>query len=518
MRIVLTLLICAALWLFTACTGSSTEIAPTGEQALTADSGGTGLADLPAPREASAGASVLQVEPGSSSHFIQTNLHPVHGAVGVSQETPDWFHLYAARSPEELPHHFMIIQHQQGEDVTMGQLSLDLIWQGDVPEGQEGFYVGVADHSTRSWRWQGPMRSTQDIMDFAPMELTGDPDMSNRLQLVLVNYSSVAVKLKYISFTTIDPAETTGDEALFFVTNDGGSFALNSTTSGNLDTVFQLHQFAPGAEVDGLTVCATEEEQLLVFNHRADGGDWEVWQCGLDGSDMQVRHSAEGDVRFGGFDPGKNFEFTLVDGGDFGRIQRHDMNFGIMDYERDLPGAVVGTPNWYLLNSSAVFSIYGTGLDELDQPMTMQYAYYDYGDTDFESYREMIFILDEMESKDPFFFTWGYNVDPSTNAMTMFSAKVPEEDTFDIRLNIFCNGPNINNELIVGDPAADLEFPAMSPDHKLLSFVRSDPAANTGQLIVQSAFLREIDSTGVVAENASGAPVWFDPTPLAAAQ
>ncbi|HES57992.1 MAG TPA: hypothetical protein ENO21_01020, partial [Firmicutes bacterium] len=515
MRTGLTLLVCAAIWLLAACAGASTPTVPLDGEPAAAGGSATDLASLPAPRAASAGASVVQVEPGSSSHFIQTNLHPVHEAVGVTQEIPDWFHLYAARSPEQLPHHFMIIQHQQGDEVTMGQLSLDLIWQGEAPEGSAGFYVGVADHRARSWRWLGPMRGAGDIMDYAPMEIAGDPDMNNRLQLALVNYSPVPVKLKYISFTTIDPEETTGDERLFFLTEAGGSFALNSVASGDLDSPEQLHQFSPGEEVGGLAVCASETEQLLVFNHRSPGGDWQVWQCDLDGGAMQVRHSGSGDVRFGGFDAGKHCEFTLVDGGEHGKIQRHNLELGSVDYERDLPGAIIGTPEWYMLNSPAIFSLYGTGLDELGQQMTMQYVYYDYGEFDSESYRELVFILEEMETKDPHFFNWGHNQDPSSNAMTLFSGRTPAEDTFDIRLNIFCNGPNINNEVFVGDQAADLSFPALSPDHKLLSFLRSEPGAETGQLVVQSAFLREMEQSAVVAENVSGPAVWFDPTPLA---
>lgn len=509
MRTGLTFLGCALLWGLGSCAGNHSAPDPAGPAAAN----GGGLQGLPAPREAAAAASVLQVAAGSSSHFVQTSLHPTHEGVGVTAEAPDWSFKFAERSPEQLAHIFFIIMHQQDAATTMGQLSLDLSWQGETPTGMEGFYVGVADRRSNTWRWLGPIRSAGDILDFAPFALNGDAEANNRLQIALVNYAPVAVKVKTISFTTIDPQEVSGDETLFYLTDSNGSFAINRVLSGSLDEPQQLLPFIEGENISGLTVFDTVEEDLLIFDRQAVGGVWEVWQCNLDGSNPQPRHTGQGDVRFAGYDAARAREFTRVDGGSFGHIRRHDMAGGTVDLERDLPGAIVGTPRWYNMGGGEI-ALYGTGLDAEEQPMAMQYTYYQMWD--MENYRDMLFLSGSMQAKDPFYFIWGYNQDPSSNSMTLFSGKAAGEETFKIRLNIFCNPPNANNEIIVGDDTANLEFPSLSPDHKLLSFLKSAPGATTGQLLVQSAFLRELDPTAVVADDVSGPAVWFDPTPLAA--
>ena len=71
-----------------------------------------------------------------------------------------------------------------------------------------------------------------------------------------------------------------------------------------------------------------------------------------------------------------------------------------------------------------------------------------------------------------------------------------------------------NDKLFISDANYDLRFASTSPDNRLLSLVACEPGNDMGYLFVQSSFLRELDMTAEISDNVTGAPVWYDPTPV----
>jgi len=513
MRLGVLLALGAAL-LLAACSGESAPLTAVGQPIVAGDAeqpAAAGLADLPAPREVSVGDSVIDVSSGTRSFMLSTAMYfgPVDG---IRQDTPDFMLIFEPSTEERLTHTFFPLFGQlDDQSVTLGQVSLDMEWHDAAPDGYRGMYVGVPDYSRNIWVWRGPARSASDILDFASLGLTGNPAEFAFDKVALVNYSDVEVKVRYFNFTTVDPSDETGDEMLFFITNAGGSFAINSTTTANLDNSGAILNAGPGVELANLHVLMTTGEPQLVFDRRSAGGNWEVWQAGLDGSNAQVRYSGAQDVRFSVTTPDNNYEYTLAGSGPefYSSLSRHMPGNPAAELVSNMPGVLEGGGYWYG-NGSTDASVVGSGLDEDGRQTIMLYSYSSYLDRHF--FVPMIYLEEGASAYDPFYFRWG---DDGTFAprLTLYSVATAGDDTNEIRAYYLSQTADVNNKTFISDSRFSLRYPSVSPDSRLLSVVACQPGMDYGELYVQSSFLRELDVSAGIAANVVGTPAWYDPTP-----
>jgi hypothetical protein len=393
----------------------------------------------------------------------------------------------------------------------VGQISLDIDWYGDMPTGSDGFYVGVPDYEHNCWVWRGPARSSADILDFSSLGLTGNPAEFAFDKVALVNMSSVEAKVKFFGFTTVNPDDETGDESLFFVTNDGGNYAINSAPTANPDMATTIISANAGVELANINVVHTSGEPLLVFDRREPGGNWQVWQANLDGSQAQVRYSGAENVRFSVATPDSSYEYTLEGSGSefFSSLIRHMPGNAAADLVSNMPGQLQVNGYWYG-NNSADASVVASGLDEDGRQTVMLYSYSSYLDRHF--FVPMIALEDGASADDAVYFNW-YDGTSFSLKITLCSVAVPADDTNEIRAYYTGLSTDPSDRVFMSDENYSLRYPSVSPDNKLLSVVACAPGMDYGELYVQSSFLRELDHSAGIAANVTGAPAWYDPTP-----
>jgi len=509
----LTVLICAVLWLFAACAGTSSTVAPTGED-VTLAAGDSGLNSLPAPREVSTGESVIDVQGTSRSFLLSTAIYFAPEGQGVSQLVPDFTLVFEPSSGSQLTHTFFpLFGPLDDQKVRLGQISLDLHWTGEAPSDGHGMYVGVPDYPNNSWVWRGPARSTADILDFSEQGLNGNPAEFAFDKIALVNYSDVEVNLRYIGVTTTHPDDITGDEQLYFLTDDGSSMGISVTTTGNLDATEPIIAGGPGIELANLHVLTTGDDPLLVFDRRAAGGDWEVWQVSPDGESAQMRYGGETDVRFSGATPEAGYEFTLVGGVTEGNAELARRMSGSLDLELvlEVPGTMNGGAFWYGNESSPNIALITSGLDEEGRPTVMYFGYSDWSQQTF--FVPMVFVQDGEGAFDPFHHRWAGSSLTFSPTLTLYSFEQSGDDTNEIRASFTGLPADQNNKTYLASAEFSLRYPSISTDSRLLSVVACAPGETSGDLYVQSAFLHELDPSGAVAGNVTGTPAWYDPTP-----
>jgi len=513
MRLCVLIALAAAL-LLAACSGESAPLTAVDQPIVAGDAeqpAVAGLADLPSPREVSVGDSVIDVSSGTRSFMLSTAMYfgPIDG---IRQDTPDFMLIFEPSTEERLTHTFFPLLGQlDDQSVTLGQVSLDMEWHGDAPADYHGIYVGVPDYVLNTWIWRGPARSASDILDFASLGLNGNPAGFAFDKVALVNYSDVEVKVRYFNFTTVDPSDETGDELLFFITNEGGSFAINYATTADLDTASTIYSAGPGVELANLHVLETTGEPLLVFDRRRAGGNWEVWQTGLDGSNAQVRYSGAQDVCFSVTTPDNNYEYTLEGSGPdyYSSLIRHMPGNAAAELVSEMPGVLEGGGYWYG-NGSTDASVVGSGLDQDGRRTIMLYSYSSYLDQHF--FVPMIYLEEGASAYDPFYFIWGNN-GTFTPRITLYSVEMAGDDTNELRAYYLSQTTDVNNKTFISDSRFSLRYPSVSPDDRLLSVVACQPGMNYGELYVQSTFLRELDASAGIAANVVGTPAWYDPTP-----
>jgi hypothetical protein len=511
----LTLAICAALWLFAACAGSSTPIAPTGNDAALADQSAYGFGDLPAPREVSVGESVLDVSGGTRSFLQTTAIYFGPQEPGVSQDSPDFHLVFEPTTDEQLTYTiFPLFDPLEDQVVSLGQISLEMEWYGDTPQDDMGFYVGVPDYANNRWAWRRPAQSTADILDFSEDALKGNPAEFGFDKLALVNYSDVEVKLRYIGLTTIHPDDVTGDERIFFITKDDGSYAINSALTSDLDSAAPIIEGGPGVELANLHIIEGSGEPILVFDRRANGGHWEVWQADLDGIVMQQRYSGEQDVRFSAAAPDGSYEFTVQGDGPmrYADLLGYQPGSPTPDMSFELPGELMDSGgSWYAKSAMPNVALVVGGIDEEGRPAVMYYSWSDFLQQGF--FNPMVYLGEGEAAYDPFHFTWNDSDSFFTPIITLYSFSAAGDDTNEIRAAFLGLPASQNNRPFVSDDSYSLRYPSVSADSRLLSVVACMPDADSGELYIQSSFLRELDHSAAVAGNVIGNPAWYDPTP-----
>lgn len=505
-----------ALFFAAACSGSSAPLSttdPPGNQQALAPTGGS-LGDIPAPREVSTGDSTIDISGTTRSFLLTSAVYLPPSDTGVHFDSVDFNLVFDPSTDEQISYTIFPLfgTIDDTKDISLGQVNLDMNWHGDTPTAEHGFYIGIPDYVHNTWVWRGPAHSASDIMDFSSEHLTGNPKEFAFDKMAIVNYSSVEVKLRFIGLTTINPNDTNGDESLLFITNDGGSYAINSTSTSDLDTSAVILQENPGVELANVQVLDTPGGPLLVFDRRADGGNWEVWQADLDGSNPQVRYSGAGDVRFSVATPDDSYEFTVQDGGPdmYSSLVGHMPGNNVAAMTYDLPGQMAGGNSWYYGANMPNVGVVGTGLDENGQQSVMMYSWSEYLQQGF--FYPMVNIADGATAYDPFYFNWSDGMVFSPR-ITLYSESTLGDDTNDIHSYFMGLTTELNNEAFLSDDNYSLRYPSVSPDHRLLSVVGCQPGMDYGELFVQSSFLRTLDETAGIAANVVGTPAWYDPTP-----
>lgn len=475
-----------------------------------------GLNGLPAPREISTGDSVLRAAPGSRNYVTSTAVWvALETGVGVTQDNPEFNLHFAASSAEQLTYVFFGIAGLEPAEATLAQVSLVTDWEGGTPAGeQQGFYVGMPDFDRNVWIWRGPIKTSSDIVDFSLESITANPDFFNLSDMALVNYSDQAAVLRFVNYSTTQPGDSAGDESLYFISHADGGFSIQRAELADLDHPQPVLTAEAGVELANLFVRDGADEDLLIFDRRAAGGLWEVWQAQLDGSDAQLRYSGAEDVSFAGLNEDSSREFILRGSYPEGSIARIDCANATPDIESPLPGAAIAG-RWFGDFGYDV-ALMLPGFDEENFPTI--FAYYKSVQFDSEHYVPLLYLPSGSSTQDPFYARWA-NGQFGVDKVFLYSAKMEGEANFNLRLNSLGTAALQNNRIFTAAAGgADLRFPVLSADNKYLSYLACAPGMAEGELYVQSSFLREQDLTAAIASNVVGRAAWFDPTPVVLAE
>jgi hypothetical protein len=471
---------------------------------------GGGLAGLPAPREVSVGDSVLHMQPGTRSYLTTTFTYiDSTNSSGVTMEMGDACLRFEPSGDEQLSYTLFGISALIDSPATMDKLSLEIDWDDGVPsETGAGFYIGLADYVNNRWIWRGPVRSADELLDFSTANLGNFPLGTHLSNMALVNFSSSTARLRYVNFSTSHPDDTGGDEALFYISDDGGS-SIQRASVGDLDHPAQLLYGGTAVTLDNLQLAQEDGLSILVFDRQVDGGYWEVWQAGLDGAAPQPRYSDPlQDMRFAGQNAAATYDYVLHGNYPAGKVERIDLGNGVCDVESVLQAPLAGAPRWYG-NFHDDFALGATSAAG-EQPQLI--GIYKSFNMDQDYYVPLIQAISTAPACDISFAQWA-NGQFGLEHLYFFSARLDGAPTYSIIMhdqNLPASG---NNRVFVASGDADLRYPSISQDNLYFSFVACAPGAASGDLYVQSALLRSVDPTAAVAGHVSGAALWYDPTP-----
>jgi hypothetical protein len=502
MKYVLPLLL-AALWLLAGCGGADT--------ATPATTPGGGLAGLPAPREVSVGESVLHMQPGTRSYLTSTMTYvDLSTSRGVSTDPDTMFLRFEPSADSNLAYTLFGISALIDSPAVLDKVSLEIAWSGAAPTGAgQGFYVGLADYRRNTWVWRGPARTPSDLLDFATAAISDLPLGTHLNNMALVNYSDQTAVLRSVNFSTVNPNDVTGDEALYYISDAGGFFTIQRAPLTDLDSSAPVYAPGAGVELSNMQIGELGGYPVLFFDRRPEGGLWEVWTAGLDGSAPALRYSdAQQDVRFGGQDLAGGRDYIMRGNYPQGSIERLDAGTGVADAVSQMQAALDGAPHWY----GNFHSDFALGATSSGDPQPKLLGIYKSLDLNTDYYVPLLPVVYAGASQDPAFASWA-NGQFGDHKLIFYSGKWAGEEHYSIRLDDLSLVADQNNKIFIPAGANDLRYPSLSPDSLYFSFVVCAPGANLGELYVQSAFLRQIDTTAAIASGVSGPAVWYDPTP-----
>lgn len=468
------------------------------------------MTSLPSPRElATVGNELLPTASRSfrtpTNNFYQSDFGP-----GVELTEQDSFLQF---TPQEDSLNFAVFELARFIDnhSRVGQVQLGFEWQAEQPQGSEGLYVGVADYVNDVWHWQGPLHESNEFVDFAAEDIPTNPMEFGSDRIVVVNNSTSPLVLKLLDFSIIDGDDVSGDEILFFETRTEPGDALSRVPATDFSAVEEVVPAQPGVEIGRFGVIDDQGTPLLVFNRRADGGDWQVWQVGFDGGMPVERYAQSGmDYQFVGLCTDGSREIVLSQGdGGTDQVMQSSLDGSGPAVMHDLGYNSSGLPIWYSAWSSEV-SLAGRFEGTADGKMI--YVILD-PSNEYDPVIGDMMLPDALVESSDFNGAFWPNAFFHIPYSVLYSASLEVGGTRDIRMYQPNMPINMRDHQLITDPALDLRFPSLSPDATLIAFIAAQPGEDVGELLVTPSFSTSIDGAIEVAQDATGSPAWYDPTP-----
>ena len=523
MRNMLTALMLLGLLVCAACAGG-VSTAPVSEADALAGLAGTeqqdelgsnaladSLAGLSTPRDISAS---IELDGSTRSYLLEMGgFYSVLRGEGAETIFPERYVRLQPKSEEQVAHDYALIERIRTADSMPGQINLELAWEGDSPEGDNGLYIGFADRQTNRWVWRGPIQHATDLADFS--ELGVDDSENNEFGelLAFVNFSTTPVVIKKIFFTSTNVHDTIGDEYLYYVTTNMDDFSqhLHRAPADALDqseVIFSTDEFEA---IGRMEVATISNEELLIFNRFVQSCQWQVWQMGIDGSNPRLRRELEqGNIQHSAFSKDMTKEYCITDDwSSNNQLLELDAATGELIAQYDLLARNVTNPLWYNeggFDCRMLFSVPENSLS--DQWGLVSYVHAAHvPDGRLFPVRNMV---NGESIVDVFCFNWS-QMDAWQREYLLYSYRESNEDRYRVVM-WDSEGSWPKEHEFVSLEGYNLRNPQMSPDQMQFSVIASDWDGNRGMLYVMPAFVRTIDAEYAVADMVSST-MWYDPTP-----
>ncbi len=487
----------------------STQVLPDSTGAT--ETPASGLADIPRPREVSAG---NELADSTRSYLMRMGaFYTSLQGQGSELVSPERYLRLQAMSDGMLPYEFTLIQRVRTATSKPGKVSFELSWEGAEPADSEGLFIGYADTVANHWVWRGPVRNSSDMVDFSSLGVEVSDDWRFEDTLAMVNFSSTPVVIKHVFYTKIDANDTKGDEYLFYSTIDlaDRTEQIHRAPANALDQAVVIFTTEPFERIGRMQVVNSTGQELLIFNRFTQAGKWEAWQMGVDGSDPQVRRAMEfGDIQHSSFSEDLTKEFYFVNNWCTNNLlQEVDVATNEMTNEFDLLTFNASNPLWY--NRGGYDCRMLLSLPEASG--AEHWGLISYISAEFLGggalYQQRVMTSGE-DIVDPFRFDWAMH-DSASLEYILYSYKAAPQDNYSIVL--FGSQSSMPREqCFVAMDGYDLRYPQMSPDQLCFSVVATGEGGTYGTLYVMPAFARAMDPSYAIADNVSSS-IWYDPTP-----